>query len=59
MGAQTELKKALEEMDHDGIQRRLSKDFNADWVIRIPQRLPMWVVSGNARYGVFDPFYLH
>ena len=40
VGAQTELKKALEEMDHDGIQRRLSKDFNADWVIRWKQNPP-------------------
>ena len=26
---------------------------------RIPQRRPIWVVSGNARYGLFDPFYPH
>ena len=40
VGAQTELKKALEEMDHDGIQRHLSKEFNADWVIRWKQNPP-------------------
>ena len=34
VGAQTELKNALEEMDHDDMQRRLSKDFNSDWVIK-------------------------
>ena len=62
VGAQTKLKKALEEMDHEGIQRRLCKNFNADWVIRWkqnPPRRPIWVAFGNARYGLFDQFYLH
>ena len=40
VGAQTELKKALEEMDHDDIQRRLSKDFNSDWVIKWKRNPP-------------------
>ena len=58
VGAQTEFKKALEEMDHDDIQRRLSKDFNSDWVIKwkgIPQLRLIWVASGNVRYDLFDP----
>ena len=33
VGAQTELKKAPEEMDHYDIKRRLRKDFNSVWVI--------------------------
>ena len=40
VGAQTELKKALEEMEHDDIQRRLSKDFNSDWVIKWKRNPP-------------------
>ena len=40
MGAQTELKKALEEMDYVDIQRRLSKDFNSDWVIKWKKNPP-------------------
>ena len=40
VGAQTELKKALEEMDHCDIQRRLSKDFYSDWVIKWKKNPP-------------------
>ena len=40
VGAQTELKKALEEMDHDDIQSRLTKDFNSDWVIKWKRNPP-------------------
>ena len=40
MGAQSELKKALEEMDYVDIQRRLSKDFNSDWVIKWKKNPP-------------------
>ena len=40
VGAETELKKALEEMDHDDIQRRLSKNFSSDWVIKWKRNPP-------------------
>lgn len=34
IGAEKELKLALEEMDHKWIQEIMSKEFNADWLIR-------------------------
>ena len=49
VGPQTELKKALEEMDHDDIPRCPSKDFT-EWVIKWKNNLQMrliWVAFGN------------
>lgn len=34
IGAEKELKLALEEMDHKRIQEIMSKEFNADWLIK-------------------------
>ena len=33
-GAERELKKGLDELDHSTIQRSLCRDFNADWIIQ-------------------------
>ena len=46
VGPQTELKKALEEMDHDDIQRCPSKDFT-EWVIKWKNNLPDASHMGN------------
>ena len=40
VGAERELKKALDELDHSAIQRSLSRDFNADWIIQWKQNPP-------------------
>jgi len=37
VGAERELKKALDELDHSAIQRNLCRDFNADWIIQWKQ----------------------
>ena len=37
VGAERELKKALDELDHSAIQRNLCKDFNSDWIIQWKQ----------------------
>ena len=34
VGAERELKKALDELDHSAIQGSLCRDFNADWIIQ-------------------------
>ena len=40
VGAERELKKALDELDHSAIQRSLCRDFNADWIIQWKQNPP-------------------
>ena len=40
MGAERELKKALDELDHNTIQRSLCRDPNADWIIQWKQNPP-------------------
>lgn len=55
MGPQTELKKALEEMDHDDIQRCPSKDFT-EWVIKWKNNLPDWVAFGNIDDEIKDHY---
>ena len=40
VGSERELKKALDELDHSAIQRSLSRDFNADWIIQWKQNPP-------------------
>ena len=47
MGVQTELKKTLEKMDHDDIQRRLSKDFNSQRVIKWKKNPPASYHTGG------------
>jgi len=62
VGAQTELKKALEEMEHEGIKDTLAKTSKLTGLSdgnRIPPRRHIWLAFGNARYGLFDQFYLH
>lgn len=41
VGAERELKKALEEMDHSAIQNSLSKDHKVDWMIQWKQNPPV------------------
>ena len=43
VGAEKELKKALDEMDHSIIQESLCREYKADWVIQWKQH-PTWVV---------------
>ena len=40
VGVERELKKALDELDHNTIQRSLCRDFNADWIIQWKQNPP-------------------
>ena len=40
VGAERELKKALDELDHNTIQRSVCRDFNADWIIQWKQNPP-------------------
>ena len=40
VGAERELKKVLDEPDHNTIQRSLCRDFNADWILQWKQNPP-------------------